>query len=100
MKGFDDHLDNYGNPNPGDNDFTSDSETAEILADPDTMAAIEEGLEDEEPPFEENHYRYHTPAGPNPACPNCRWLNWQQADDDGITADDFDNWPREREFPS
>jgi hypothetical protein len=31
-----------------------------------------------EPPFDENHYRYHTPAGPNPVCPNCRWLNWRQ----------------------
>lgn len=31
-----------------------------------------------EPPFDENHYRYHTPAGPNPDCPNCKWLNWHQ----------------------
>jgi hypothetical protein len=34
--------------------------------------------EDEEPAFDENHYRYHTPAGPNPECPNCAWLNWSQ----------------------
>lgn len=31
-----------------------------------------------EPPFNENHHRYHTPAGPNPACANCRWHNWHQ----------------------
>lgn len=55
MKGFDDHLDNYGDPNPGD---------------------------DDEPPFY-----------PERMIP----LN---LDDDGITTDDFDNWPLGREFPS
>lgn len=32
----------------------------------------------EEPPFNENHYRYHTPAGPNPECVNCTYMNWYQ----------------------
>lgn len=36
----------------------------------------------DEPPFDENHYRYHTPAGPNPECDNCKWLNWSQPDHD------------------
>jgi hypothetical protein len=34
-----------------------------------------------EPPFSEEHYRHHTPAGPNPSCLNCRWLNWSQPDE-------------------
>jgi hypothetical protein len=38
-----------------------------------------------EPPFNENHYRYHTPNGPNPACPNCRWHNWQQTEEGSMT---------------
>lgn len=135
MKGFDDHLDNYGDPDPGDNDnliregiyaandegnpddhpptyeedpgfyddslypecehtppctgdredapcYTSESETAEILADPATMAAIEEGENDAD------------------------WVARLESEveearqDDGITSDDFDNWPRERGFPS
>lgn len=32
-----------------------------------------------EPPFDENHHRYHTPRGPNPACANCKYLHWSQA---------------------
>jgi hypothetical protein len=50
-----------------------------------TAAEIQEAVDDAlelhgppEPPFDENHYRYHTPAGPNPACENCRRLNWPQ----------------------
>jgi hypothetical protein len=38
-------------------------------------------VEDElaiEPPHDEDHYLHHTPAGPNPPCPNCTWLNWSQ----------------------
>ena len=32
----------------------------------------------DEPPFDENHHRYHTPAGPNPECANCRYINFWQ----------------------
>lgn len=63
-------------------DFTSDY-------DPDIPECIEQTRLDEEasfsnddtsvePPHNENHYRYHTPAGPNPDCANCRYLNWHQ----------------------
>ena len=31
-----------------------------------------------EPPFNAEHYYSHTPAGPNPECVNCAYLNWSQ----------------------
>ena len=109
MKGFDDHLDNYGHPGPeewngpGDDYYPGSDDDEELT--PDHLPAEEEeawrdeaDYENPEPPFDQNHYMFHTPAGPNPQCANCEWLNWQQ--DDGITTDDFDNWPRGREFPS
>lgn len=58
-------------------DYSAESETADILADRDTLAAIREGEA-----FELLAY----PLDNDP--------------DDGITTDDFDNWPTEREFPS
>lgn len=61
MKGFDDHLDNYGDPDPGDEEGESDADWA---------ARLEREVEE------------------------------ARQDDDGITTDDFDNWPAEREFPS
>lgn len=118
MKGFDDHLDNYGDPNPDDDSLYPECEhTPPCTGDREDAPCYRKY--DEPPPFDENHYRFHTPAGPNPTCVSCRWLNWQQDDlpapsftisddalydaltaDDGITSDDFDNWPGEREFPS
>ena len=68
MKGFDDHLDNYGDPNPGDN-----------LIREGIYAAGDEGNPDDHPPTYEEDPSFY---------------------DDGITADDFDNWPLRREFPS
>ena len=35
-------------------------------------------LADIEPPFDHDHYMFHCPAGPNPECANCRYLNWRQ----------------------
>lgn len=29
-----------------------------------------------EPPFDENHHRYHTPNQPLEGCANCRYLGW------------------------
>ena len=37
----------------------------------------------EEPPFNEDHHRYHTPRGPNPKCANCAYVNFHQPDDEG-----------------
>jgi hypothetical protein len=58
-------------------DFTSDY-------DPDIPEMVEQTRVDaelaEEPPFDENHHRYHTPAGPNPECANCRYINFHQPD--------------------
>ena len=72
MKGFDDHLDNYGDPGgsypgeiwdgPGDDWYPGSDDDVDLA--------------------EQDEY-------------------WgMQEIDDGITTDDFDNWPREREFPS
>ena len=51
-----------------------------------TIVAIVNQEAEDEPPFSVNHYRYHTPAGPNPPCANCRHVNFSQpeegADDD------------------
>jgi hypothetical protein len=32
----------------------------------------------DEPPFDENHHRYHTPRGPNPKCANCEYVGFHQ----------------------
>lgn len=34
--------------------------------------------EQDEPPFDENHHRFHTPRGPNPECANCAYVNFSQ----------------------
>lgn len=31
-----------------------------------------------EPPYDEFHYKYHTPAYPCIGCPNCIWLKWTE----------------------
>lgn len=31
-----------------------------------------------EPPFDENHHRFHTPNSGLPSCANCVWLNWAE----------------------
>lgn len=35
----------------------------------------------EEPPWDENHYRYHTPAKPLESCATCLYLGWAEAED-------------------
>lgn len=36
------------------------------------------GYNNPEPPFNENHYRFHTPNQPGFECPNCRWIGWSE----------------------
>jgi hypothetical protein len=62
-----------------------ENETAEILADPDTMTAIREGLSDLPAPS----FTIRDDA-----------LYEALSDDDGITTDGYDHWPYGREFPS
>ena len=35
----------------------------------------------EEPPFDENHHRYHTPARPLDSCANCLYMGWAEDED-------------------
>ena len=70
MKGFDDHLDNYGDPNPG-----------EIWDGPGDDWYPGSDDDDVDLAEQEEHWG-------------------MQELDDGITTDDFDNWPRGRGFPS
>lgn len=73
MKGFDDHLDNYGDPNPSNSD-----EAWQLLGEPPT--------DDDDKETNADGDRYdETPV---------EWL-FPDILDDGITSDDFDNWPGE-----
>lgn len=54
------------------------------------MAAVEDRAEQawqayeasvEEPPWDENHYRYHTPANPLEDCATCLYQGWAEDED-------------------
>jgi hypothetical protein len=79
VKGFDDHLDNYGNPDADDELTDTDDTLSDALSDDD-----------------EAHDTAMWAKQWNPAL----YQKILDDQDDGITTDDFDNWPKERQFPS
>lgn len=83
MKGFDDHLDNYGDPDPGFD--PAEDERLDALA----KAAWEKEQDEHVLTEEEHHDMFHIPEDYDDGYY-----------DDGITVNDFDNWPMGREFPS
>lgn len=111
MKGFDDHLDNYGDPDPGDEEGESDADWAARLE-----SEVEEARRADEAhdvvmwakqwnpalyqKILEEEYTSESETAEILADPDTMDAIREGEADDGITTDDFDNWPAEREFPS
>jgi hypothetical protein len=74
-----DHTSDYDPDIPEVDEFkVAQAVAAGIDEDAAREVLADEATWPKEPPFDENHHRYHTPAGPNPPCANCRYINFHQ----------------------